>query len=256
MQTTLKLELIGFLLPLTRLSGFFVNLPGLSGNLIPGRVRALLAASLAFVCLSHNEHAAAAINRNDTLFVAMLFEFLVGYSLGFMIQLWLSCLSVAGSLISSQTGLLNVFSSTHISDSNDSLYSEILGGIAIFIIVISDIHLIFIESLMQSYKLFPPLANLDFSFPIHKWSEAMVDIFARTFLLSFQLASPFIILSLMVSIAAGLVNRLMPSFQVFFVTQPLQILLGLLLLSTSLPLIINITLETLQNVIPTLGRAN
>lgn len=252
-NNTLQLELIAFLLAVMRLGGFFVNLPGFSGKLLPGRIRTLLAASLAFVCLGHNTTAASAIHSNDTLIIALFFEFLVGYSLGFMIQLWLSCLSVAGALISAQTGLMNVFASSHISDNQDSLYSEILGAVAVFIIIIADLHLSFLKSLVDSYKLFPPLTSLEFSFPIHKFSEAAMDIFSRAFMLSLQLASPFIILSLMVSLAAGLINRLMPSFQVFFVTQPLQILLGLLLLSTSLPIIIHMTLETLGNVIPTLG---
>jgi flagellar biosynthetic protein FliR len=57
------------------------------------------------------------------------------------------------------------------------------------------------------------------------------------FSLGVQLAAPVIAFSLILNIAAGLVGRLMPQFQIFFVAAPLNILIGLSILALSLGVI-------------------
>ena len=52
--------------------------------------------------------------------------------------------------------------------------------------------------------------------------------------LGIQLAAPVIVFSLVFNLATGLVGRVMPAFQIFFVTSPLSVILGLSLLALSL----------------------
>src|SRR3546814_6909670 len=55
------------------------------------------------------------------------------------------------------------------------------------------------------------------------------------FLLGFQLASPFIAVTLIFNLGLGLLSRLMPQMQVFFIAIPLQIVIGLGIMLIALP---------------------
>jgi len=52
--------------------------------------------------------------------------------------------------------------------------------------------------------------------------------------LGIQIAAPFIVVGIIFYLGLGLLARLMPQFQVFFIGLPLRILLGLALLSVTL----------------------
>jgi flagellar biosynthetic protein FliR len=62
----------------------------------------------------------------------------------------------------------------------------------------------------------------------------MADVIARTvadsFKLGIQLVAPLIIVALMFYTLLGLLARLMPQMQVFFVAMPLQILIGMVVM--------------------------
>jgi flagellar biosynthetic protein FliR len=55
--------------------------------------------------------------------------------------------------------------------------------------------------------------------------------------LGVQLSAPIIVFSLVLNIATGLVGRILPQFQIFFVATPLSVLFGLSLLALSMSMI-------------------
>ena len=59
----------------------------------------------------------------------------------------------------------------------------------------------------------------------------------RSFGLGLQLAAPVVVFSLIFNIATGLVGRVMPQFQVFFVATPLMLLMSLSVFALSLGVI-------------------
>jgi flagellar biosynthetic protein FliR len=64
-----------------------------------------------------------------------------------------------------------------------------------------------------------------------------VQTVGKSFALGVQLAAPVIVFALVFNIATGLVGRVMPQFQVFFVASPLAVLLGLSIFTLSLGVI-------------------
>ena len=49
-----------------------------------------------------------------------------------------------------------------------------------------------------------------------------------------QIAAPFVVVGLLFSLGVGLVNRLIPQVQVFFIAMPMQIAGGFLVLSLTI----------------------
>jgi len=64
-----------------------------------------------------------------------------------------------------------------------------------------------------------------------------VQTVSKSFALGIQLAAPVIAFSLVFNVATGLVGRVMPQFQIFFVATPLMVLLGLSIFALSLGVI-------------------
>jgi flagellar biosynthetic protein FliR len=66
------------------------------------------------------------------------------------------------------------------------------------------------------------------------WAEAFVRWTSHAFLLGVQISAPFLVFGLVLNLAMGLVARLMPQVQVFFITQPLQIAVALFALAVAM----------------------
>ena len=66
--------------------------------------------------------------------------------------------------------------------------------------------------------------------PVGDFSQMIARGAADSFILAMKLASPFIVIGTVFYALLGLLARLMPQLQVFFLAMPLQILLGLLVL--------------------------
>ena len=60
----------------------------------------------------------------------------------------------------------------------------------------------------------------------------------QSFIMGFKIGSPFIAFSLVFYVGMGLVSRLMPQLNIFFLSLPLQIYLGLGLLFITTPIMI------------------
>ena len=70
--------------------------------------------------------------------------------------------------------------------------------------------------------------------PLGDAGTLAIQTVAKTFTLGLQLAAPVVVFSLVFNLAAGLIGRAMPQFQIFFVATPLSLLLGLSIFALSL----------------------
>ena len=91
---------------------------------------------------------------------------------------------------------------------------------AVALIFASNTHYLFIQAIIDSYSKFP-VGELMGSDDL---SQFVTHIVTSSFILSFKLAAPFIAISLIILVGTGLLARIMPNLQVFFVITPVQIL--------------------------------
>jgi flagellar biosynthetic protein FliR len=93
-----------------------------------------------------------------------------------------------------------------------------------------DMHHLLIQGIADSYSLFLPGV-----FP--QVEDMMVTIgrtVATTFAVALAFASPHLIIGLLVNLSGGLMSRVMPAMQVFFIIMPVQIAATVFLLVISL----------------------
>ena len=94
-------------------------------------------------------------------------------------------------------------------------------------IFLTNLHHMMLRGLVDSYTVFIP-GRLP---PIEDFTKAITQTVGYSFRLAMEMASPFIVLGTVFFIALGLISRMVPQLQILFVSQPLQILGGLLLMA-------------------------
>jgi len=110
----------------------------------------------------------------------------------------------------------------------------VVSGLALA--VMSGLHVRIVGLMIHSYDLFPPGSMPDASM-LTEWGTGRV---ISVFLLSFSLAAPFMIASLLYNVALGVINRAMPQLMVAFVGAPAITAAGLILLALTVPLILKL----------------
>ena len=114
------------------------------------------------------------------------------------------------------------------------LPAEIFG--VLLVIFALDLRRLMLRALVESYQLFVPGEAL----PFGDFAEMIARVMSKTFLLAFQLATPFIAAATIFYLGVGLLARLMPQVHDFFVAMPLQITLGLIMMSLALPFVMRL----------------
>ncbi len=177
-----------------------------------------------------------------TMSAIIIGEVLAGSFLGLSARVMMSALNVAGQIIAFQMGL----SLAQIFDPTQELQGAIVGGFLAILgttmIFATDLHHMMFAALKDSYVLLSPGALPRFG----DMSSMMVDTLSQAFSLGLRLAAPFVLFGLVFYVGAGVLNRLMPQAQVFFMLMPANLALGLMLLMLTTGLIMTAFLERFE----------
>jgi flagellar biosynthesis protein FliR len=216
-----------FLLVFARAGTMVMLLPGLGEQSISPRLRLTIALVLAAVLLPLHRNA----YRIDTgaigpVLVVLLEEILIGAVLGLTARLTISALEVAGSVIAQQLGLGFVTSVDPSQGEQGIIIGNFLTMLGITLFFATDMHYLVIAALNDSYNLFEP-GEIP---AVGDVAALMTKTVSGAFRIGIQLSAPFLAFGLLFNIALGLLSRLMPQMQVYFVALPLSILIGLLFL--------------------------
>ncbi|MDQ6996184.1 MAG: flagellar biosynthetic protein FliR, partial [Mariprofundus sp.] len=165
-------------------------------------------------------------------------EILIAAALALFAQLIFTSAQFAGQIMSFQMGMTvaNIFDpATH---SQQSILSQMAMTLAMLLWMAVGAHHMFLHALIDSFTLFP--INHSWSFPA---LMQLTDAAAAMFVLSLKLAAPIMLLLTFVYIGLGLLARAVPQIQVFFVSFPLTVGLGLLAFGMGIPAFIYLMSE-------------
>ena len=220
-----------FLLTFARIGTMVMLLPGLGELSIPPRVRLTVALVLTAVIMPlHRGDYQIDLRAFGPVLLMLGEELLVGAVLGLLVRLTISALQVAGSVAAQQMGLGFVTAVDPTQGQQGMIVGNFLAVLGITLIFATDLHYLVIAALNDSYTLFRPgevpiigdVANL------------LSNTAASAFRIGIQLAAPFLVFGLLFNLGLGVLARLMPQMQVFFVGLPLSIMIGFLILLLAL----------------------
>jgi flagellar biosynthetic protein FliR len=235
-----------FLLVFARVGTMVMLLPGIGEMTVPRRVRLAVALVLAAVLLPLHRSAYELDLRSFGPVLAMLGEeIFIGAVLGITARLMISALQVAGFVIAQQLGLGFVTAVDPTQGQQGVLVGNFLTVLGITMIFAADLHHLVIAALNDSYRLFRPGA-----IPLLGDVAALTtQTVATAFKIGIQLAAPFLVFGLLFNLGLGVLSRLMPQMQVFFVGLPLSILIGLLILLVVIGATMTVFLGSMETVL-------
>jgi len=215
-----------FVLVFARVGAMVMLLPGFGETNIPTRVKLSIALLLTLIILPlHRNAYHVDVNSMPSLGVLMVHELIIGIVLGATARVTLSALNVAGSIIAQQLGLGFVTAVDPTQGQQGQIVGNFLTILGITLLFATDSHYLVIAALSESYRIFSPGELM----PTGDVASLATTAFAAAFKIGLQLSAPFLVFGLVFNIGLGVLARLMPQMQVYFVGVPLSIVVGFLM---------------------------
>jgi len=239
-----------FMLVFARIGTMLMLLPGLGEQNLSARIRLTMALVLAAVVLPLHRGAyhidPAALGP---AIVMLIEEILIGAVLGLTARLTISALDVAGSVIAQQLGLGFVTAIDPTQGEQEAIVGNFLTMLGLTLIFATNMHYLVIAALNDSYNVFAPGEVLGTG----DVAALVTRTVAGAFRVGIQLSAPFLAFGLLFNIGLGVLSRLMPQMQVFFVALPLSIMIGLLFLLLGLGAMMGFFLDYVGDVLHALA---
>jgi flagellar biosynthetic protein FliR len=216
-----------FLLAFARVGAMVMLLPGVGEQTMPSRVRLGIALVLTAIILpAHQKAYTVDLNAIGPVLVLLFQEVVIGVVLGLTARLAISALQVAGFVIAQQLGLGFVTAVDPTQNQQGILVGNFLTLLGVSLVFATDLHHLVIAAMNDSYTIFQP-GELPL---MGDAAQHVTRTVATAFRIGIQLSAPFLVFGLLFNLGLGILSRLIPQMQVFFIGLPLSIILGLLLL--------------------------
>lgn len=215
-----------------RVAAMFFAAPIFGHNAIPPPVKMALSILLAYIIFLTIDKSKISININlATLVVYSFREIITGLIMGFVLNFVFWGISFAGSLIGFDMGLsfaevLNPFDENH-----NNVIGEVLFFTTVMIFILINGHHYIITGVAASFDAIP-IAKYSVNEPLIKM---LIKYSFAVFTIAVKIASPILVSFFLVHLAEGIIARVIPNIQIFYVSQPLKIGLGILMITSLTP---------------------
>ncbi|MGH7040960.1 MAG: flagellar biosynthetic protein FliR [Acetobacteraceae bacterium] len=217
-----------FILVLARVGATVMLLPGLGEAEPPPMLRAGLAGGVTLLLLPLVQPLVPPMPAAFVPASAMvLAEVVTGLWLGWLARVLVLALPMAGQIVAYMIGMTNVLEPDSGLGTESTALGQLFSLAAVVGVLASGLWALPVAALAGSFRLIAPGALL----PAGDSAAAAAAAVAGGFALALRLAAPFVLAAIVWQVASGVVARLIPRMQVYFLTMPAQILGGLLLLA-------------------------
>jgi flagellar biosynthesis protein FliR len=166
-----------------------------------------------------------------SVIVGIFSEIFLGVSIGLAIKLIFSGIQLGAEIVGYQMGLAmaNLFDAA--SGSQASVISNLKFMLAMLVFLSIDAHHFFFKIISESFITIPL-----FGFGISaSLTEYLTLLGSKMFVIAVKLSAPLFIAMLFSNVALGLIARMVPQMNIFFVAMPVNLFVGLVLLGLMLP---------------------
>lgn len=235
MTQLFTLEIYAFMTIFLRVGSAILVMPGFMTSYVSTRIRLSVALALTLVLIPLLSSRLPVPPADFGSFLTTcIFEITYGLFMGLCMQFLYAALSLVGNFAGQAIGFSNAQMFDPTFQAQSIVLESFLSIIALTVIFITDLHHLMISAIVDSYVLFPVGSDL----PIDNFAEFLSKSLNNSFIMGFKIASPFIAFTIIFYSGMGLLSRLMPQLNIFFLSLPLQIYLGLGLLFMTVPIII------------------
>lgn len=231
-------EVILFALVLSRVAGIFAALPVFGGRRLPTRVKVTVIFMITLTCYPVLAVTPPRQMPGDAFSLGLLAlsEVMVGLTLAFVTQIVFAAVEFSGQIIGMQMG----FTISSLIDPNFGNQAQVMSVmqtlLATLLFLSLNIHHVFIGTIIDSFRVIPVGGW-------HMSGELLQFLTGRTadvFSIGIRLAAPVMVALLITSVALGIMARAFPQMNIFMLSMPLNIGLGLIILGSTLTIFFHV----------------
>jgi len=244
------------LLGAARVLPIFLIAPFFGGRLVPTPVK--IGVAVAFVALLwpalHLSTPDLSTLGPVTLVALFLKEITLGIVLGFLVSTPFWAAEGAGRLADTARGANLAEVLVPQTGAQTSPLGDVALQLAVVLFFATGGHLLFLRALAESYQAVP-LWGLPSAGALPAVGGLAVEATARLLLATLGLAAPVLAALFLADLALGLVNRVAPQIQVYFLGMPLKAVLGVLVFLLALTAVLEALRGHFAGALEAVGRA-
>lgn len=235
--------LVLFGLSFARFIGFIYIVPFFGGAVVPAQVKVATATALVIITypalLAELPPDGAPLPFGAVGFVGILAkEIFVGFTLGFVASLVFEAVQVAGRIADFQRGsTMSELFAPQLQERVSEL-GQFKLQLAIVIFLTTGAHRFFISALVRSFEFIPALKFPNIESGWSPAAEFLTMMTGSVLSIGIQLAVPIVITLLLTDLFFGLINRVAPQVNVFFLSMPVKMWIGIFVLAVMMPFLI------------------
>ncbi len=230
-----------FMLTFARIGTLVMLLPGIGEQMISPRARLGFALLVAVVLFPLTRTLLPAGGPPTSLVGLLVGEIAVGLVLGLATRMVVAALQTAGTIVAQQLGLAFAMTVDPAMGGQQASIGNLLTLLGLTLIFAADLHHLAIGAIRDSYNILPPTGMPETG----DAAALAIKAVSRGFELSVQIAAPFIAFGILFNLGLGVLSRLMPQLQVFFLAMPATILAGMLVLLAVVSVMMSVFVEDL-----------
>jgi flagellar biosynthetic protein FliR len=246
--TFLSQEVFAHMWVFARLGTALMLMIGIGDSYVSPRIRLTFALLLSFVIRPVVD---VPVYPDSPVMIVMVMakEVLIGLFFGMIARLIVGIMDVAGSMIGAQIGLGSAMLFNPAMIQQTGVITVFMTVVAVTAVMVTDLHHLGLIALVDSYHIFTmktPLMMGDMTYALLKLAD-------QTMVIGLQLAAPLVVMGLIFNLGVGILARLMPQIQIFFISVPLQIGFGFLALMMASAVIIRVFLGGYEDIYQGVG---
>ncbi len=217
-----------FMAIITRIGGLFASAPLFSTYPIPNMVKIWLAATIAFILfpiVQYNTNFAAPTSV-PALTLILFKEFLIGYAMGFCANIIFVGVELGVNMFAIQMGLSADQALNPTSGGSSPVITQAYTYLATMLFIALGAHQWLFSAIYNSFKTMPIGYTLAFS---PELVGQIITITSHMFSIGLSIALPIFGILFITDILLGFTSKMMPQMNIFMVSMPLKIYLGLML---------------------------
>lgn len=222
-----------FVLILFRVASFIAALPMIGSRTLPGAIKVTLALAVSLILVPVVPMPAPP-SAVSAWVIGLLGEMIIGWVIALGAQLIFAAVDLGGEVAGLQMG----FSIASVLDPNSNQPTPLIEQFytLIAILVFFGIHAdhLILRALVYSFGLLPPMTVAPTEVPM----GLLVRMAGQLFVVGMKIAIPVTMVLLLANVALGILSRVVPQMNVWLMSFPITIGLGLLVMGATLSLFV------------------
>jgi flagellar biosynthesis protein FliR len=234
---------VAFILTFARVGTMVMVMPGIGEQMVTPRARLAFALLLSLVLMPFSRTLLPQGGAPPAVIGVLIGEIAVGLVLGLTTRMIVAALQTAGNIVAQQLGLSFAMTVDPAMGGQQAAIGNLLTLLGVTLIFATDLHHLAIAAIRESYRYLPPGGLPETG------DAAMMAVkaVARGFALGVQIAAPFIAFGVLFNLGLGVLARLMPQLQVFFLALPATIIAGMIVLLATIGIMTGVFLDGLAD---------